>query len=59
MREFWKHMVAKLRAPGVVDLTYCLSYEHLWQRCGKCNVKVTRDAGKADMTTRVLQVTNQ
>ena len=30
MAECWKHMEAKLTAARVVDLTRCLSYEHLW-----------------------------
>ena len=29
----WKHMVAKLKAAGVVELACCLSYKELWQPC--------------------------
>ena len=46
MPECWKHMVAKLTAARVVDLTCCLSYEQLWQQCGKCDVNVLREGGR-------------
>ena len=39
-------MVAKPTAAGVVDLSCCLSYEQIWQRCGVCKVKVLREGGK-------------
>ena len=59
MPERWKHMVAKLTAAGVVDLTCGLSHEQSWQRCANCNVKVLREGGQTGMTTQVLHVTNQ
>ena len=45
MAEYWKYMVPKLTAAGVVDLSCCLSYEQFWQRCGECRVKVLREGG--------------
>ena len=45
MPECWKYMVAKLTGARVVDLSCCLSYEQLWQRCGECNVRVLREGG--------------
>ena len=60
MAECWKYMVPKLTAVGVVDLSCCLSYEHFWQRCGECRVKVLREGGGgAGMLAQVLHVTNQ
>ena len=45
MPECWKYVVAKLTAARVVDLSLCVSYEQLWQRCGECNVMVIREGG--------------
>ena len=51
--------MAKATGAGVVDLSCCLSYEQLWQRCGKSDVKVLLDWGKTGMAARVVHVTNQ
>ena len=59
MAECWKYMVPKLTAAGVVDLSCCLSYEHVWQHCGDCRVKVLREGGETGMPAQVLHVTNQ
>ena len=59
MPECLKYMVAKLTAAGFVDLSCCLFYEHLRQRCGECEVKVLREGGGTGMTTQILHVTNQ
>ena len=59
MPERWKYMVAKLTGAGVVDLTCYISYEQLWQRCRKCNVKFLREGGgdKHDSTGTACEET--
>ena len=46
MPEYGKYMVNKLTAAGAVDLSCCLSYKQLWQRCGECDVKVLREGAR-------------
>ena len=58
MPECRKHIVAKLTAAGVVDLSCCLSYEQICPCCGECSVKVLREGGETGMTPQVLHVTN-